>query len=162
LRLSCAPPALPCETEVIAAELRTARAPLAQLERDARAAADRLDRCRAGVSRCALDVLIDEAADMAGEILAAAAELETRRADLDALSMLLSAEHRRLNGFPARLPASISKALYPPDPQLAARTRAPSPLDWRARYDRLRRGEVHPGEGPILEDQSETDQAFLT
>ena len=133
------------EAEAIAAELRTARAALAQLERQSTAAAERLDRCKAGVSRCAYAVLVDIGADMAAEILDRAAELETCRADLDALSRLLTAEHRRLNGFPARLPASISAALYPPDAQLAGRTRAPSTVDLAGEIRRIATRRGSPG-----------------
>jgi hypothetical protein len=84
------------ETEATAAELRTARAALAQLESEAAAAADRLKRCLVGVARCSLDVLIDGAADEANALIEAAAEVERRRADLDALTNLL-----RIEGAPA-------------------------------------------------------------
>jgi hypothetical protein len=64
----------------------------------------------------------------------------------------LSAEHRRLNGFPAQLPAAISRALYPADRQLTGRRGMPAATDWRARYDQLRSGDDHPGETAQLED----------
>jgi hypothetical protein len=56
------------DAEAIAAELRTAKAALDRLTREAMAAADRRARCRNGVARCSVAVLVDEAADMAGEI----------------------------------------------------------------------------------------------
>jgi hypothetical protein len=50
----------------VAGELRTARAALAKLEAELKAANDRLDRCRAGVARCAVAVLTDRGAELAG------------------------------------------------------------------------------------------------
>jgi hypothetical protein len=55
----------------IAPELATAKTALAQLEADMAKARDRLTRCQAGVQRCSCDVLTDQAADLADEIIAA-------------------------------------------------------------------------------------------
>jgi len=55
--------------------------------------------------------LIDRAVDEANAIVAAEAELHRRRADLDALGRLLTAENRRLNASAAPLPAVISRTI---------------------------------------------------
>jgi hypothetical protein len=65
--------ALNTATDPIAAELATARAALAQLEAQAKAAADRLARCHAGVARNAIAVLVDRAIDEAVSIVEAEA-----------------------------------------------------------------------------------------
>jgi hypothetical protein len=135
-----APPAPPLDVVPAAAlahELATAKGALAELERQATAAADRLARCTAGVSRCAIAVLIDRAAAAANAIVEAEAEWRRSRADLAALSSLLTAEGRRLNGAPPNLPAPISRALYPPDPVLTGADRRLELTDWRARYAEL-------------------------
>jgi hypothetical protein len=132
------------EAEATAAKLRTARAALAKLETEATAANDRLARCRAGVTRCSVSVLVDTAVEEANAIVAAPqADLDRRRTDLDALARLLTAEGRRLNG-PASpsLPAMISRALYPADRQLTGTDRGMAQTDWRERYSMLCAGTV--------------------
>jgi hypothetical protein len=106
----------------------------------AKAAADLLERRGHGVSRCAVDVLIGEAVDLADGIIAATADLARQRADLDALSQLLTVEGRRLNASAAPLPAVISRALYPADPVLTRADRGIVATDWRVRYAALREG----------------------
>jgi len=63
-------------------------------------------------------VMTNDAADEANAILEADRELTQRRADLEALSRLLTAEARRLNGGQTPLPAQISRTLAPADRQL--------------------------------------------
>ena len=129
-----APPLAVVPAAVLVAQLATAKAALVQLEAEATTAADRLARCRAGVSRCAIAVLVDTAAAAANAIVEAEAELRRRRADLDALARLLTGESRRLNGQPLPLPPQISRALYPPDP---VPDRSLELTDWHARYAEL-------------------------
>jgi hypothetical protein len=62
--------------------------------------------------------MTNDAADEANAILEADRELTQRRADLEALSRLLTAEARRLNGGQTPLPAQISRTLAPADRQL--------------------------------------------
>jgi hypothetical protein len=126
------------EQEKIAALLETATAALTRLESDMVKADDLLTRRQHGVSRCAVAVLVTEAADMADEIVRADEALTRRRADLDALARLLTSEGRRLNGpaTPA-LPGQISRALRPADPVLNGADRGEPATDWSARYRAL-------------------------
>jgi hypothetical protein len=123
----------------LASRLKVAETALQRLTDDMAAAADRLQRCRNGIARCALAVLVDEAADIAGEILEDAAALDQRRADLDGLARLVTAESRRLNGQPLHLPAPISQALYPADKQLHG-ARQFAATDWTSAYRALIEG----------------------
>jgi hypothetical protein len=132
-----APPPEPGEAPPLVspeAELRTAKTALARLESDLASANDRLARCKAGVSRCACNVLADQAADIANGVIADQARLDQRRRDLDALGQLLTAEGRRLNAQPLPLPPQISKALCPPDPVLTGADRGLALTDWGAAY----------------------------
>ena len=94
------------------------------------------------MSRCAVEVLADQACDLAAEILAGQAEVDQRRASLDALSLLVTTEHRRLNGQALALPGSVSRALHPVDRQLTGGGReGAAEADWRAAYQALIAGE---------------------
>ena len=121
----------------LAGRLRIAADALRHLEAEITAADDLLTRRRHGVARCALNVLVDQAADLANEILDAAAELDERRASLDSLAMLLTAENRRLNARPLPLPAQVTRALHP-SVNIA---RPPAIADWEAAYVALIAGE---------------------
>jgi hypothetical protein len=121
----------------LAGRLRIAADALRHLEAEIAAADDLLTRRRHGVARCALNVLVDQAADLANEILDAAAELDERRASLDSLAMLLTAENRRLNARPLPLPAQVTRALHP-SVNIA---RPPAIADWQAAYVALIAGE---------------------
>ncbi len=103
---------------------------------DKMAADNRLERTRAGVQRCAIGVLVDQAADEANEIIEADDALNQRRADLAGLAQLLTGETRRLDGRAPMLPAVISRALYPADRQLAG-PRPVTPHDWSSAYAAL-------------------------
>jgi hypothetical protein len=92
-------------SEMLGPELTTARTALAQLEAETKTARDLFERRTHGVSRAALAALTDRAIDEAVAITEAENELHRRRADLDALSQLLTAEARHLNGQAAPLPA---------------------------------------------------------
>jgi hypothetical protein len=120
-----------------AAELATAGAALEKLETELTAARDLLQRRGHGVSRCAVAVLVDQAADLANGIIADQAALDQRRADLDSLATLLTNEGRRLNRQPPSLPPQITRALYSPDRQLTGAANPIAATDWRARYAAL-------------------------
>jgi hypothetical protein len=126
------------EYEKIAALLETATAALTRLESDMTKANDLLTQRQRGVARCAVAVLVAEAVDMADEIVQADEELARRRADLDALTRLLTTEGRRLNGpeTPA-LPGQISLALHPDDAVLNGADRGIVQTDWPSRYRAL-------------------------
>jgi hypothetical protein len=124
-----------------AGRLRIASDALQQLTTEMAAAEDLLTRRRHGVSRCALAVLADQAADIADEILDDAAALNERRADLDGLAMLLTFENRRLNARPAVLPSQIARALHPADRVLTGTARPLAASDWRAALAALVAGE---------------------
>jgi hypothetical protein len=125
-------PAIP---EPPAAALRTARLALDRLEAEDRAARDLLERRTHGVGRCALRCLVHEAVELADRIIDQADQLARQRDDLYALSRLLIAENRRLNGTPAALPAPVNRALY----SLVKSAFVEGATDWRAVYDRLQR-----------------------
>ena len=124
-------PAEVAPVEGLPHELRIARLALDRLVDEDRAARDLLERRTHGVARCAHQVLIAEAGELARQIIAEADQLARQRADLDALAMLLTAENRRLNRPPVALPAAISRALYDSAAPAQAET------DWRAVYDQL-------------------------
>jgi len=88
----------------------------------------------------ALVVMLDQAAGLADEIVAANTELARRRADLEALSQLLSNEARRLNGPTSPpLPALISQ--HEADTEAVETvlhgTSVLAPTDWAARFREL-------------------------
>ena len=88
--------------------------------------------------------LTDEAIAAAYEIVAADEELHRRRADLNTLTQLLTAEGRRLNGPAApSLPPMISRALYPADRVLTGADRGMVQTDWRGRYAPCARTPAH-------------------
>jgi hypothetical protein len=89
------------------------------------------------VARSALQVMIDEACELADTILGADDALARQRADLAALSVLLTSQDRRLNGRASPFPAKISRALCPPDRQLIGTHRAASEAGCSARFEAL-------------------------
>jgi hypothetical protein len=137
-----------------AAVMRTGRLALDRLEAEHKAALDLAERRRAGVARCAVQVLVAEAASLADEIVGEAEALHGRRADLDNLATMLTNEGRRLNWVPPSLPPQISRALYPADRTLTGdHDRAGT--DWATRFRALCEAPPDPLSDPI---QSEPQQ----
>jgi hypothetical protein len=134
------------------AELDRARAALQQLEATMVKAVDLLERRRHGVSRCALNVMVDRAAGLGDAIIEADEALAGRRADLAALARLLTSETRRLNRVPPPMPASISRALSPVDPILHGTDRTHAATDWSTIYAALCEAPTGP-----LSDTAEDD-----
>jgi hypothetical protein len=100
------------------------------------------------VGRSAVNVLIDEAVELANRIIVEAEQLAQHRASLSSLGELLTAEGRRLNGLPPSLPAQISRALYPANRQLVGADREPALIDWRERHAELCEGPGDPKAAP--------------
>jgi hypothetical protein len=139
--------AVQSQVEATSARLGVARAARDRLEADLAAARDLLTQRTHGVARCALNVLIGEAAELATELIDIDAALARRRADLASLEQLISNESRRLNGVLPPLPRQVSRALYPADPQPTGRNRVPPATDWPARFAALQADDRLTGNG---------------
>lgn len=120
-----------------AEKLQLATAAHDQLGMDLAAARDLLTRRGYAIARCAILVLVDEAADLADQILATDATTLQQRANLASLELLISAESRRLDGALPSLPAQVVRALTPVDQILHGRDWLPAAVAWRERFAEL-------------------------
>ena len=109
---------------------------LARLEADLAAAKKLIARRRAEVRRATHALLTDLACDRADRILDLDFRLQTERADLQALAFVLSNMGRSNFTASPPLPAKVSRAAYPPDPQHGGARTQPS-TDWQTLFNEL-------------------------